>query len=64
MIINDELEGIKKSDWLLKGLYRQVSFYASVTFLINIATIEHKIPIKRLYFLGGQGIDTLILYIV
>lgn len=44
--------------------YRQVSFYAQVTFLQNVKQIEHKTPIYNSVFLGSLGIVNLILYSV
>lgn len=46
MIINDEAEGIKKTEvTFFKGLNRQVSFYARFISLKSIAKIEQKVPI-------------------
>lgn len=36
-----------------KTTHRQVSFYARVTFLKNVAQMERKIPIQNIVFPGG-----------
>jgi hypothetical protein len=45
-------------------LYMQVAFYARVTFLKKSHKSNTKFPFKMVYFLGGKGIDSLILYSV
>lgn len=38
--------------WKIIFIYRQVLFYALVTFLKNVTQIKHKIPIKNSIFPG------------